>query len=325
VAARKDGTWEVVDGLQRLSTILQFTGDLRHVGVENPDDWHDALGDPEEVAESPMASPLSLTTTKYLPSLAGKVWESDDSPSLTSSQRLLVKRAKMDVKIIDRDSSDDSKYELFQRLNTGGSPLSDQEVRNVLLLMRSRERFRWIFDLGKSEEFQGSLSLSERLYNERYDLELMFRFIGYTNSSDEELRQFEDVGVFLDDWAGHIGAFTDTKCAEQGEVVRDTFGLIRDALDSDGFRRYSVDEHEFKGPFSVSAFEAISVGVGANLEVWKQLHEADGVDAVRVALRARIEELWSHNVFKQRARSGVRASGRVPFTVPLGRDIFAQA
>jgi hypothetical protein len=324
VAARKDGTWEVVDGLQRLSTILQFMGELRSQTIEHEEDWSAAVGGVEESeeAEAPTV-PLVLTSTKYLPSLAGKVWEDDDKPSLSSSQRLLIKRAKMDVKIIDRDSSSDSKYELFQRLNTGGSPLSEQEVRNVLLLMRSRERFRWIFELGRSAEFQGSIALSDRLLSERYDLELVFRFIGFLKSSDNELKQFEDVGVFLDDWAGKIGDFSEPQCIELGALLRETFGLIQEAFESDGFRRYSLDDHDFKGPFSVSAFEATSVGVGHNLAYWRDLRASQGADEVRSQLHDRIERLWSHETFKQRARSGVRASGRVPYTVPLGRELFA--
>src|SRR4028119_390265 len=55
VAQRPDGVWDVVDGLQRLSTIFQFTGILKD------EDGH-------------LLPPLVLDATKYLPSLAGKVW-----------------------------------------------------------------------------------------------------------------------------------------------------------------------------------------------------------------------------------------------------------
>jgi hypothetical protein len=326
VAARKDGTWEVVDGLQRLSTILQFMGELR-LDSKADEDWKAAVSGldedgGEDDGDRAKNEPLVLKATKYLPSLEGKTWDGNGGTALTSSQRLLIKRAKMDVKIIDRDSSPESKYELFQRLNTGGSPLSDQEVRNVLLLMHSRERFRWVFELSQSPEFQGSLSLSERLFKERYDMELVFRFVAYMNSSDDDLKQFDDVGVFLDEWAGRIGEFTDGQCASQGSQLKSTFGLIQEAFGSDGFRRYSLDEHEFKGPFSVSAFEAISVGVGRNLDAWINRQKEQGSDAVRDVLRDRIEQLWGHEVFKRRARSGVTASGRVPYTVPLARKLF---
>ena len=89
VAQREDGVWDVVDGLQRLSTVYELAGILK-----------DEAGN--------VKPRLVLEKTKYLPSLAGKVWEDDNNPenSLTSAQRLLIKRAKFDVSIITRESDE---------------------------------------------------------------------------------------------------------------------------------------------------------------------------------------------------------------------------
>src|SRR5579871_3292810 len=125
VAQRSDGVWDVVDGVQRLSTILQLVGEL------------------EDGERHPVPA-LTLQGTKFLPSLQDKTWgESDDedSPStLTSTQRIDVKRAKLDLKIIKRESDPAAKYELFQRLNAFGSQLTPQEVRNCLAIDRKSSR-----------------------------------------------------------------------------------------------------------------------------------------------------------------------------------------
>jgi hypothetical protein len=73
VAQRPDGVWDVVDGLQRLSTIFQLAGIL--------------LGENGERLE-----PLTLEGTTYLPSLQGRRWEDEGHPdqSLTGAQRLLL-------------------------------------------------------------------------------------------------------------------------------------------------------------------------------------------------------------------------------------------
>src|SRR5687768_7458967 len=55
VFEKEDGSWELIDGLQRISTILEFMGQLK-----NPD------GGIEE--------PSILDATKYLPSLHNAVW-----------------------------------------------------------------------------------------------------------------------------------------------------------------------------------------------------------------------------------------------------------
>ena len=83
VAQRPDGIWDVVDGLQRLSTIFEFAGILLD----------------EKGKKLP---PLTLEATTYLPSLVNRSWENARHPnqSLTTAQRLLIKRAKISVSII---------------------------------------------------------------------------------------------------------------------------------------------------------------------------------------------------------------------------------
>ena len=61
VSQREDGVWDVIDGLQRLSTIFELTGDLR-----------DSYGR--------KLTPLVLTQTKYLPSLGREKLGEDDGP-----------------------------------------------------------------------------------------------------------------------------------------------------------------------------------------------------------------------------------------------------
>ncbi len=107
VVQREDGVWDVIDGLQRLSTILELMGELRD------EDGH----------KLPM---LKLEGTRYLPSLVEKKWRGTGTESsLTPDQQRFIKRAKLDIKIILRESAESAKYELFQRLNTGGSILLD--------------------------------------------------------------------------------------------------------------------------------------------------------------------------------------------------------
>ena len=103
VYQRQDGIWEVIDGLQRLSTIYQFVGILKDKGGN-------------------LIAPLTLQTTEYLPSLLGKIWKDIENPQgspqgLTPEQRVLIKKAKIDVQIVLEGSNNQFKYDLFQRLN----------------------------------------------------------------------------------------------------------------------------------------------------------------------------------------------------------------
>ncbi|WP_226882819.1 DUF262 domain-containing protein [Enterobacter hormaechei] len=106
VSQRADGVWDVVDGLQRLSTIYQFIGQLKDENNE-------------------LIPPLVLSGTKYLPSLENKKWEGEgelgdnDPNSIGQNLRLTIKRSKLNVSIILKESDETAKYDLFQRLNTG--------------------------------------------------------------------------------------------------------------------------------------------------------------------------------------------------------------
>src|ERR1700740_3218212 len=57
VFEKEDSTWELIDGLQRVSTLLEFMGQLRN---------------PETGQTEP---PTALVAMKYLPSLHNVVWE----------------------------------------------------------------------------------------------------------------------------------------------------------------------------------------------------------------------------------------------------------
>ncbi|WP_321476980.1 DUF262 domain-containing protein [uncultured Paludibaculum sp.] len=294
VAQRPDGIWDVVDGLQRLSTIFQFAGLLR--------DENDTKQDP-----------LTLQGTKYLPSLGGKRWEDETKPkeSLTAAQRLLIKRTKIGVSIILKESDDKAKYELFQRLNTGGSMLSDQEVRNSILVMMNRSFYQWIRSLSQNALFIDCIGLSDRAVEEQYDMELVLRFIVFRRMSKSQLGQVGDLGEFLTEQA-KILAF-DAKFDQHIEekAFTDTFKIIANALRDDAFRRYDAQRTRFVGGFSVSAFEAVAIGIGF-----------DPNKAALTKLLERVKAMWQNPEFVDNSGSGVRASSRVPKVIPFGRKMF---
>lgn len=136
VSQNDDGVWDVIDGVQRLSTIFQFVGILKD---ENGEDL----------------PALTLQKTDYLPSFAGVQWNNEiPELSFTKEQQLFFKRARMDVIIMKKESDPTTKYELFQRLNTGGSLLSDQEVRNCLMIMTNKSFYEFVMRLDSEENFR---------------------------------------------------------------------------------------------------------------------------------------------------------------------------
>src|SRR5690606_18180853 len=77
VSQAEDSVWEVVDGLQRLSTILSFVGELR------------------DEAKDEVLAPSQLTRTKYIPSLEGITYE-----ALPQAVKIQFKRSRLDFRIL---------------------------------------------------------------------------------------------------------------------------------------------------------------------------------------------------------------------------------
>ena len=300
VSQREDGVWDVIDGLQRLSTIFQLVGELKN----------------SEGEKHPI---LTLKATKYLPSLEGKIWKNDENPdaSIGGANRLIIRRAKMDVKIILRESTESSKYEMFQRLNTGGARLSEQELRNAIMLMINPDAFRWLESLSQDDNFQSCIALSDRMMSERYDMELATRFLMLRTLPENELRRIGDIGEFLTDKIvrfAQSSGYEDAKAIE-GRAFRDTFARLEQSLGDKSFKKYDAGNDRYTGGFLISAFEPIALGVGFNCKNY-------GSASVTEAIAKESRKLWSNPDFRNNSGRGVNASTRIPANVPLGRRVF---
>ncbi|MBW4517428.1 MAG: DUF262 domain-containing protein [Timaviella obliquedivisa GSE-PSE-MK23-08B] len=285
-----------MDGLQRLSTIYEFAGKLK-----------------DETNKIKPA--LALEKTKYLPSLKGKKWddESDPESSFTQTQRLLIKRSKIAVTILQKESDEMAKYELFQRLNTGGSIATPQEIRNCILVMYNREMYHWMRELSQNEAFQACLSLSDRSLEEQYDMELLLRFLVFRTIDEGELRGIGDIGVFLTDKMVEMAKRKDYEYEKETEAFKLTFDILSNQTGSNTFRKYVPQKDKFSGGFLVSAFEVIALGVGYN---HKELRNSD------INIEERVKHIWTDTPYPSWSGSGTDAKGRMPKLVPLGRDLF---
>ncbi|MCY4487849.1 MAG: DUF262 domain-containing protein [Deltaproteobacteria bacterium] len=301
VSQRDDGVWDVIDGLQRLSTIFELVGILKdQKGEELP--------------------PLTLKKTRYLPSLEGKKWENgtDETSSIGTTNRLVVRRSKIDVKIMLRESSESSKYELFQRLNTGGSPLSDQEVRNVILIMVNADAYRWIEDLAEDENFQSCVALSDRMLSEQFNLELVTRFLVFRQLGEEDIKQVGDIGEFLTERITQLAEPRSFKRIRKTEekAFRSTFRCLAESLGEHSFRRFDTTRDKYRGGFLISAFEPIAFGIGYHADSYHG--ETDSLE-----MGKRVRALWSNQKFLDNSGMGVNTRVRLRSNVPLGRELFA--
>jgi hypothetical protein len=291
VSQRSDGIWDVVDGLQRLSTILELVGVLKD-------------------QDKKIIPPLTLTKTKYLPELENKHWD-----DLDSDLRLIIKRSKIGVSIILKESDDTAKYDLFQRLNTGGSQLSPQEVRNCIMVMLNKDFYDWLTVLASYAPFQECVALSERPVSQAYDIELALRFIIFSLIDESELVNIGDVGVFITDKMSEVCSSESFDHGVWDALFKKTFDLLSSTLNSNAFKRYNTEKNKFMGGFLLSQFEVVAYGIAFNLNAGVAVGDVD----------RKVAAIWSDEAYTAWSGSGITATRRLPRILPYGRKIFANA
>ena len=290
VAQKEDGTWSIVDGVQRMSTILQLTGDL--IGKE----------------------PLKLTTSKYLPSLEDFYWQ-----ELPKELQRIFRRSKIGISIILTENSIEAQYELFQRLNTGGLHLEDQEIRNCLIIMLSSEFYEKINELKNFKGFKKCLQVKKETFDKEYHMELILRYLiakyGNVNYSQYNVSNVH-LRTFIDRETIRILEDEDFDLDKEIEIFKKTFTFLSETLGKDIFRKYNADKKKFNGAFLISCFEAIASGVAENLDKLKSLDPGDFIDL--------IEQLYSEPIFIQYTRRGVKALSRFKGLTEFSRDYFSK-
>lgn len=308
-AQNDEGILEVVDGVQRLSTLLQLRGVL-HM--------------PSGAGEADYAEPLVMTKGQYLDGLDGMAWDQGVADRaglhvtgvLTDAQRSDIEFAKLNATIIQRSSSGQSKYDVFRRLNSYGEPLTPQETRAALIASESSECLEWLGELARAEATAELLSLSDRQLERQYDVELVLRFF-YLAEKDElsqtELRGFARV---LDDYGLEIaGEYPSDRTSRLGDVFRQTMQLVQDKGSGTGyFRRFYADVGLFKGPFLNTAFEALGSSIGYRLNKSMPLRD-DLVEAAK--------EFWSRDELEGGFATGRSTESRLSEYVPIGRELLA--
>ncbi|MFT4043824.1 MAG: DUF262 domain-containing protein [Gordonia sp. (in: high G+C Gram-positive bacteria)] len=294
VSQRSDGVWDVIDGVQRLSTIFQFVGVYEN---EN----------------GTISEPLVLTSGEYLTRLEGLRYDArgESEETFDEALRRNFKRSKLDFQIITKESDPNAKYDLFQRLNAG-SILSPQEARNCLMVMISRPFYAEVLELSESTSFNSCVPLSERQEEEAYREELVLRFFCQLDFNGDDRELPSEYGEFLTSWVKRRAGLG-TKL--NMETFNKTFSLLVEALGEDTFRRYATERDKHLGPFSISAYEFITSGVAHNLEYWESEEPT--------SLKERIESIWDASEFRSNSGAGVSPRRRVPRVINASRKYFA--
>ncbi|MFG3056906.1 DUF262 domain-containing protein [Kitasatospora sp. NPDC048239] len=227
-AERDDEAWDVVDGVQRLTAIARFV---------DPD----AIGGKE----------LRLSNLEYLDRYNGCSFH--DLPGRLQTRIL---ETELVILLIRQGTPEAAKFNIFARINTGGLPLSPQELRHALIPGRARDL---IAELAESKEFEvatGNSVSPDRMS----DREMCLRFLAFALTPHEQY-DAQNFDEFLRATMHRINKLSDREVTDL--QIKFSLGMIASYLifKHHAFRKQTGASR--RAPVNKALFEAEAVNLAA--------------------------------------------------------------
>ena len=210
----EDSKYELIDGLQRLSSYFHFRGKLNSEAPE------------KEIRDGDF---LELSDCDIVEELNGRRY--DDLPT---AMQIRLKRHFIRVEVIKKASDQRLRYHMFKRLNTGGENLSEQELRNCTLRMldSGAKLMKFLVELSQLDDFRVCTEyLSDEQRQQRFDQELVLRFFALKNN---RIGYVHDVADFITEYAESVadpGKGQSFDYEEERRIFSKTFSLLAKALE----------------------------------------------------------------------------------------------
>jgi hypothetical protein len=222
IDASDDEKWVVVDGLQRLSTLKRFVVD------DN----------------------LRLSDLEFLKSLEGKTYS-----QLPRTFQRRIEETQVTVYLIEPSTPPEVKFNIFKRINTGGLPLSLQEIRHAL---NQGEATRFLKKLADSDEFK--VATDESVRDERMgDREFVLRFLAFVLVPYTQYRS-KDFDSFLNDRMAEMNKMTPQQLLNLQNLFSRAMQAAYVIFERDAFRkRYDPDHPRY--PVNKALFETWSTSL----------------------------------------------------------------
>lgn len=280
VAEDSQGRWEVVDGLQRLSTIFSFFGVLKNMPEKN--NWMLGAGD--------MIQTLDGFTCDTLP----------------LKIQLNIKRSSFRIEIIKWNSQYDLRFELFNRLNTGGTPLTNQEIRNSLYRSISSKFNDYLKELSAYQNFVDVVDIPKEKIDQLYLEELVLRFMSlYRNRQHVN----KSIALHMTDFMKQCVENDNFKYDQYSQIFKKTFDILRGV----GTGIFNSANREF----STAIYDTTTIGIAENIHLYSEKKP--------IVIKDKINKVKSDEVYQKMVRSGGNNSvQRVKKRLEFANSIFGK-
>lgn len=218
-----DGTEEVIDGQQRLRAFFRF-----------------------------LDNEYPLRGLKALPDLNGRKFKDLDKPT-----QKLIRGSSIRTIVFKRESDENLRFEIFERLNTGAVPLNRQELRNCVYRGPYNEL---LIELSSNADYMQLMGLKE-LEKRMRDVEYVLRFAAFYHAT--YLKYKPSMAKFLDKDMRKHQHISKADAEELRTAFKRSVTLIRSLFGEHAFKRYhrgdggSPDGHWEPRKFNASLYDIL--------------------------------------------------------------------
>jgi Protein of unknown function DUF262 len=224
IDASDDEKWVVVDGLQRLTALKNFIVD----------------------------ETLALVDLEFLRNLETKTFS-----ELPRNFQRRIAETQVTVYLIDPGTPPEVKFNIFKRINTGGLPLSLQEIRHAL---NQGPVTTFLKELATSPEF--AVATAGSIRDDRMaDREFVLRFLAFVMTSYSDYRS-KDFDSFLNDRMAEINRMGPGERNQLAASFKRAMIAAADVFGNDAFRKRYNREHG-RYPVNKALFETWAVNLNA--------------------------------------------------------------
>lgn len=199
------------------------------------------------------------------------------------------------------------RFELFNRLNTGGAPLTNQEIRNSLFRETSSVFNDFLKELASNERFISIVDITQQQKNELYLEELVLRFMSL----------YGEVSVHKS-IAQHMTDFMKS-AAENSNFDYDTYRKIFtrtvDVLAPLGKQTFKYSNSLL---FSTAVYDTTMIGIAENIDLYTEVETS--------SIKEKINQIKTNDVYRRLTRSGGNNSvDRVKKRIQYSKQLFGKA
>jgi len=239
IDATNEDKWLVVDGLQRLSALKQFMSDKE----------------------------LKLGGLEYLSNLEGKNYD-----EIGRRYQRRIQETQVTVYLIEKGTPPEVKYNIFKRINTGGLPMSPQEIRHAL---NPGKATKFLAKLATSNEFQQVTNLSDSRKMRMEDREFILGSVAFMLTSYKKY-QSETRDLFLTKALSKINNMSESELGAIENNFKKAMVAAWEIFEINAFRKVSQKQKK-KFPINKALFEVWSVNLSVlsdeQIDILKQHKE----------------------------------------------------